>query len=234
MIAGKSVVAIIAARGGSKGFPGKNVHHLAGKPLIAWSIHAAQQSCYLDRVVVSSDDDTILQIARSYGCSDVVKRPAILATDTAPIEEALIHVLDSLGDGYDLLVLLQPTSPLRIAADIDGALERCVSQSAPACISVSVPPKSPFWMCTMDSRGRLVRLLDVEPLARRRQDLPTTYALNGAVYVADVSWFRENRRFLTDETVGYEMPPERSPDVDTKLDLRYVEAIIAAQDGANP
>lgn len=226
MIGDKKVVAVIAARGGSKGLPGKNVRMLGGRPLLAWSIAAAGQSEYVDDVCVTSDDAEILNVTTSFDGVIPLNRPSELATDTAKIEDAILHALDSLTEDYDLLVLLQPTSPLRVAADIDGAIRKCVSLEAPAAVSVTSPSKSPYWMCTVNEDGTLRRLLEYDETISRRQDLPAVYAFNGAVYVAHTGWFRENRTFVCAETVAYTMPPERSVDIDTELDFLYVETLL--------
>ena len=230
MIHGKSVVAVITARGGSKGLPRKNVLELAGRPLIAWTIAAARASRYLDRFVLSSDDDEIIQVAREWECEVPFLRPATLATDEARSADVLLHALDALGESYDYAVLLQPTSPLRTAEDIDGALRECLRRVAPSCVSVSEPEMSPYWMFRMDADGRLHRLLDDGMAAHRRQNLPPVYALNGAVYVVAVPWFRERRTFVTPETVAYVMPPERSVDVDTAANLAAADALLAVSD----
>lgn len=227
MIHDQRVLAIIAARGGSKGLPGKNIKDVGGQPLIAWSIQAGHNSSYIDRVVLTTDDAAIVTVAQEFGCDVPFLRPAALADDTAKVEDALLHTMDNLGEEYDYLVLLQPTSPLRTAADIDGAIKTCIDKAAPACVSVCSPDKSPYWMCLADEKGRLHRLLETDGPAYRRQDLAPVLALNGAVYVAEVSWFRTHQTFFTEETVGYEMPRERSVDIDTPLDLMLVETILA-------
>ena len=232
MIDGRSVLAIVAARGGSKGLPGKNLRILGGKPLIAWSIEAARGSRYVDRVVVSSDDDAIMAAARARGAEAPFARPAALATDTAAVEDAIIHCLDALDRSYDFLVLLQPTSPLRIAADIDGGIETCVRAGAPACISVTEASKSPYWMFTLDEAGRMTPILRRDHEPRRRQDLPVFHQLNGAVYVAEVSWFRVHRRFLAAETRAYVMPKERSVDVDDAVDFALARVLLEGAAGA--
>lgn len=229
MIDGLKVLALITARGGSKGLPGKNVRPLAGKPLVAWSVEAAKGSRHVDRVVISSDDAEIIAAAVAAGCDAPFVRPAELAQDSTASEPVAIHALDALAEPYDLLVLLQPTSPLRIAADIDLCLERCVASGAPGVISVVEPAKSPYWMFRMDAAGRLSRLL--ESTATRRQDLPQAFAANGAVFVVRVPWFRRHRAFIGEGTVGCAMPPERSVDIDTLLDFRLAEAILAGAGG---
>lgn len=224
MIEGKRVLGVITARGGSKGVPGKNIRPVGGKPLIAWTIEAAHAAKHLDRVILSSDDEAIMAVARQCGCEVPFKREARLAADDTPSMEV---VFDALGrcPGYDWVVLLQPTSPLRIAEDIDAAIERCVALKAPACVSVCKAEQSPYWMYTLQVGNRLSPLLPL-PSAARRQDIPPVYVLNGAVYVSDSAWLVNNRNFMTSETVAYEMPIERSLDIDTEADLARLTALI--------
>lgn len=227
MIDGKTILAVIPARGGSKGVPRKNLRLLGESPLIAWSIAAANRSRLIDRLVVSSDDDEIIVAAGKWGCDWTIRRPDALASDEAPVEDALIHVLDSSGDTFDYLVLLQPTSPLRAAIDIDETIRACHENRVPACLTVCESTKSPYWMYHRDETGRLHPIVPMGMRATRRQDLPVAFALNGAVYVAEVPWFRAQRTFLTDATIGYVMPQDRSFDIDTEFDFSVVSALVA-------
>ena len=232
MIDDRKVLAMITARGGSKDLPRKNVLPVGGLPLIAWTIMAASECHSIDRLILSSDDQEIIDVARQWGCEVPFVRPAELAGDEAASEAALMHALDAVGDSYDYLVLLQPTSPLREPADIDGCVEACRRSGAPACVAVRTVEKSVYWMYELDEGGRLQRILERKGLLRRRQDLPPVVMPNGAVYVAEVPWFRANRAFITSETVAFPMPAERSLDVDTALDLLFVEAVMAARRGS--
>lgn len=227
MIDGLSVAAVIGARGNSKGFPGKNLALLGGRPLLEWSIAAAVESAYVDEICVTSDDSAILAVAEAMGGLTIVRRPDQLATDTAPVEPAILHALDNLAGDFDLVVLLQPTSPLRSKSDIDGTLQACVSAKSPAAVSVTIPAKSPYWMCTMREDGTLERLIETDMSIHRRQDLPEALAYNGAVYVARTEYFCKHQSFFGADTVGYLMPPERSIDIDTELDLRIAETVIS-------
>ncbi len=224
MIDGKRVLGLILARGGSKGLPRKNVLPLAGKPLLAWTVKAARASVTLDRVVLSSDDDEIIRVAEAFGCEVPFRRPARLATDDTPGIDPVLHALDTI-EGFDYVVLLQPTSPLRTAEDIDGTVRLCMSSDAPSCVSVVAVDKPPQWMYTLGEK-RLRPIFPTESGLKRRQDAVPVYALNGAVYVADVHSLRRSRSFVTDATVGYVMPPERSADVDTALDLAWCELLL--------
>jgi len=219
------VLAIIPARGGSKGVPGKNVRPLGGRPLIAWTIAAAREAACIHHAVVSSDDDRVLRIAQQWGAPAIARRPAHLATDEADVMETILHLLDQVEDAYDHVVLLQPTSPLRTAADIDAAFALYRHSGAPACVSVAPAPKSPYRMYELDDGRRLRPLLEPREAARR-QDLPPVHVLNGAIYIAGIPWLRRTRAFLTDETVAYLMPAERSVDIDTELDFALAETIL--------
>jgi CMP-N,N'-diacetyllegionaminic acid synthase len=225
MIGGKSVLAVIPARGGSKGIPRKNIINLAGKPLIVWTIEAAQKSQYIDRVILSSDDDEIIAVAKKWGCEVPFRRPARLARDETPGVAPVLHALEELP-GYEYVVLLQPTSPLRTAEDIDSCIEQCVSKGANCCVSVTEPEKSPYWMFTIGEGCRLEPVVKTDTIAVRRQDLPLAYALNGAAYVADSKWLLTQRAFLTAETIAYKMPQERSLDIDTAIDLILAEILL--------
>jgi len=226
MIGSRSVLALIPARGGSRGLPGKNILPVAGRPLLAFSVDAARGSRFVDRVVLSSDDEAIIAAARGCGCEVPFRRPAALATDDATTIDVVLHALDQLP-GYDVLVLLQPTSPLRNAADVDAACERFAASGAPACVSVSPVEQSPYWMFRLDDHGALRPVIESGHRFTRRQDLPQAYALNGAIYIADVSWLRKTRTFVSPETVAYVMPESRAIDIDTAEDFEAFRKAIA-------
>ncbi|MSP49859.1 MAG: acylneuraminate cytidylyltransferase family protein [Alphaproteobacteria bacterium] len=230
MIAERRVLAVVAARGGSRGLPGKNLLPLGGRPVVAWSILAARASGIVDRTVLSTDDPAIARAGRDAGGEVPFLRPAELATDEASVHDALIHALEQVGDGFDYVVLLQAASPLRTAVDIDGAIRTCVAAGAPVCISVA-PVDKVYWSFHLTPDGRLQTVLGPEWQARRRQDLPPAYAPNGAVYVAQVDWYRQHRVFIHPDTVAYVMPPERSFDLDTALDMKVISAVFAAETG---
>ena len=223
MINGKSVLAIIPARGGSKGVPRKNIRLLAGKPLIAWTIEAARNSSYIDRLILSSEDAEIIRIAHEWGCEAPFVRPAELACDETPGMDPVMHAIDNLP-GYDFVVLLQPTSPLRETADIDACIARCAEGDIPACVSVSTPAQHPYWTYRIDDQGRLSPLFDDVPA--RRQDLPALYSLNGAVYVARTSDLSRSRDFLMPGAVAFLMPDVRALDIDTPDDLALAECLL--------
>jgi len=223
VIAGKRVLAVISARGGSKGVPRKNIREVGGKPLIAWSIEEAKKSRYIDKLILSSEDEEIIQVAQEWGCDVPFVRPVELAQDNTPGVEPVLHAVKELP-GFDYVVLLQPTSPLRAFSDIDKCLETCLRMNSPACVSVTVPDKSPYWMYTLRD-SKLSPLLNAN-ICEFRQELPIVHVLNGAVYIAKVSWFVENRTFLHEKTVACEMPKIRSIDIDDDLDLEFFRFLI--------
>jgi CMP-N,N'-diacetyllegionaminic acid synthase len=221
MINGKKILAIIPARGGSKGVPRKNIRYAAGKPLIAWTIEEANKSKYIDRLIVSSDDEEIIRMVKALGCDAPFIRPKSLAEDETPGIEPVLHAIDQVP-GYVIVVLLQPTSPLRNAEDIDGCIEYLAVNGANACVSVARANQSPYWMYTLSATGTMQAIFP-ELRVLRRQDLPVSYILNGAVYVACCDWLLNNKTFVTNETFAYVMPEDRSLDIDTELDLKLFE-----------
>jgi N-acylneuraminate cytidylyltransferase len=228
MIANKSVLAIIPARGGSKGLPRKNILPVADKPMIAWTITTALQSHYIDRLILSSEDDEIIQVAQQWGCEVPFVRPLELAQDTTSGMDVVLHAMQQMPH-YDLVVLLQPTSPLRNVDDIDRCIAQCVQSDAP-CVSVTVPEKSPYWMFSVDKKQQLQPVLgDWKALTQRRQDQTPVYVLNGAVYVAEWDFVLTQKTFLTTATTAYLMPPERSLDIDTAKDFAIFNWFVTAK-----
>lgn len=212
------ILAIITARGGSKGLPKKNILNLAGKPLIAWTIEAAQQSKYIDKVILSSDDDEIISVAQEFKCEVPFRRPAELATDEASSVDVLFHAIEKVP-GYDYVALLQPTSPLRTSSDIDSAFELMLASKATSCSSVCETAKTPYWMFSMKSNKVLSRLLQLPTNGHRRQSLPLTYELNGAIYLLNIKTLYSEKNLTPDKTIAYEMSRERSIDIDNLLDF---------------
>jgi len=204
--------------------PGKNIRLVGGKPLIAWTIEAAKSSKFLDHVVLTSDDPEILAAAQNYNCDAPFVRDSHLAGDTTPTIDVVLDALDRCP-GYEWVVLLQPTSPLRTTQDIDQAVEHCIAYNAPSCVSVCSAQESPYWMFTLNQDKNLTPLLP-NAAVTRRQDLPSVYTLNGAIYVAMTEWLRQQRTFLTPDTVAYVMPVERSLDIDTESDFLQLKFLL--------
>jgi CMP-N,N'-diacetyllegionaminic acid synthase len=217
-------LALITARGGSKGIPGKNVRPLAGKPLIAWTIEAALASSLHADVVVSTDDAEIAAVAARCGARVPFMRPAALAADDSPGIDAVLHALEQLP-GYDSVLLLQPTSPLRTASDIEACLALARDRRAVSVVSVTECQTHPAWCYSIGQDQRLSSIVAGDVPARR-QDLPPVYALNGALYFAEAAWLVRERRLVCAESRAYVMPAERSVDIDTLLDWRLAELLL--------
>lgn len=221
----KRLLGVIVARGGSKGLPRKNVLPAGGKPLIAWTISAALKSQSIDRLVLSSDDEEIINVARSWGCEAPFKRSAELASDTATAIDVILDVIERVP-GYEFIVLLQPTSPLRSAEDIDAAFKLLQMSSAPSCISVCEADQSPYWMYNLKDDGGLEVVLTAPHKILRRQDLPPVYVLNGAIYILRVEWFLKYKNFISEESIAYLMPRDRSIDIDNIDDIKRFSSKI--------
>lgn len=222
---GAGVLALITARGGSKGLPRKNVLFAAGRPLIAWTVEAALSSTTVNRVVLSSDDEEIMRVAAEAGCEVPFRRPVELATDKASTMDVVIHALQMLP-GFEFVVLLQPTSPLRTGADIDAAFRFMAEHNAPACVSVTEVDQSPYWMFRLSGDDRLTGLLEPLSGVGRRQDLPPVYTLNGAIYIARVDWLLRSKNFISSETVAFQMPKEKSIDIDDAYDFQRFRQLV--------
>lgn len=218
MINGKTVLAIIPARGGSKGVPKKNILSIGGKPLIAWTIQAAKNATFIDRLILSSDCQEIIETALKYGCEVPFVRPDELATDQAGSAAVVSHALASLKESYDYVVLLQPTSIFRSTEDIEGAVQYCVDNQVSSCVSVVECEKPPYWIYHIQDK-KLVSVIKQNAFYSRRQDCPPTYELNGAVYVIATEAFNSRQVFVSEDTLPYVMPKSRSLDIDTEEDI---------------
>jgi len=224
MFNNKTFLAIVPARGGSKRLPRKNILDLAGKPLLAWSIEAGLMSQYIDKVVVSSDDDEILTIAKHFN-ADTIQRTSVLASDTATSFDVIKHTLEQFGN-YEYVVLLQPTSPLREAKHIDEAIAFLNKKGADAVISVCEMDHSPLWSNTLPKDTSLVGFLSDAVLNKRSQDLESYYRLNGAIYVCKTERLLEEKNFfLKDSIYAYVMDRESSIDIDEAIDFKIAQII---------
>ena len=226
-------VGLIPARGGSKGIPRKNLALVAGKPLLAWTADSALAARGLNAVILSTDDDEIAEAGRACGLEVPFRRPSALASDTAASIDVLLHAvewLDREGRRADVIVLLQPTAPLRTSDDIDTALKLLNDTHADSVVSVAEVPAhySPDWQLHRATSGEL-RLRGDRPLAEivpRRQLLPTTFYRNGAVYAVRRDILVSQRSLYGDRCVGYVMPAERSVNVDTLDDLAEADRLL--------
>lgn len=221
------MIAIIPARGGSKGLPGKNIKPLNGKPLIAYAVEAALKAKHIDRVIISTDDEEIARVAVQYGAELPFMRPAELASDTALAVDNYIYTIGKLEQEsetiIDAFVVLQPTSPLRIAEDIDGAVELFEKKKADSVISYTQEAHPISWHKYLDEEGHFIDILDAN--IKNRQDNRVSYYPNGAVYVFRTSMIRE-RKYYTDRSYAFIMPRIRSVDIDFIEDFEYAEFLL--------
>ena len=234
MIDGLRVLALVPARAGSKGLPGKNIRPLLGKPLLAWPIEAARASRYVDRVVISTDSVEFAALAQAAGADVPFLRPAEHASDTAPSIAFIEHALDTLaaaGDRFDLLVLLEPTSPLTEAADIDAALEALVAARPRAESIVGVTAlvsTHPAFAVRLDAQGLMQPYAAASfGLLPRRQDTEPLYSLDGSLYISTVEAIRRERGFCHARTLPFITPRWKSFEVDDLVDFICIEAILA-------
>ena len=229
------MLAIVPARGGSKSVPRKNLQIVAGRPLLAWTIDAALRSRSVNRVIVSTDDDEIAAAAREWGAEVPMRRPADIARDDTPGIEPVLHVVSWLAEheAYqpDLVMILQPTSPLRRADDIDAAVDVYLAKKARALVSVSPSAHPAEWMSRMSPTGVLVdfRADTDEPTSRQAAD--TGFAQNGAIYIVDCQLLMRERTLYAPQTFAYVMPPERSLDIDDRWQLDAAGAVLARSHG---
>ena len=233
MIKGKRLVAIIPARIGSKRLPGKNIKLLGGKPLIAWTIEAAVNSNYIDEVMVSTDGQSIANIAIQYGASVPFLRPVELAGDASSTMAVVEHVIagyGSIDQQFEYVMLLQPTSPLRTADHINQACEQLLAKDGDSIVSVCPCDHSPLWSNVIPEDGSLKRFIDDKVAVSRSQDLPEYYRLNGAIYLAKIDTLLQQRHFLNAElkVFSYKMDTHSSIDIDNLIDFQLAEILIQA------
>jgi CMP-N,N'-diacetyllegionaminic acid synthase len=225
-----NVVALITARGGSKGIPRKNLAPVAGKPLIAWTIAAALGAKCVSRVLVSTDDPEIAEVSRQCGAEVPFLRPAELAEDHSTSFDVAAHALRWLSehdrDEPDYLLLLQPTSPLRTAADIDGAIALARERNADAVLAVCEASPHPYLARRVDERGQLSDFISLAQKPSRRQEYPAAYMLNAAIYLNRPASLLATRSFQPPGALAYVMPQERSLDVDSSWELRLVDLLL--------
>jgi len=230
MYDGKKILGLIPARGGSKQLPRKNLKPLLDKPLIAWTIEEAKKSKYLDRTIISTEDREIAEIAKHFLADVPFSRPKELAGDAVVTIDVALHAIEWLkvnDSVYDIFVLLQPTSPLRTHEDIDNAVELLFKKKADAILSVCETDYPPTWMSTLPDDYSMNDFYKKDHKEKRRQDIPTYYRTNGAVYVVKTETLLEKKTFaLKDNTFAYVMPPEQSVDIDKEIDFLLAEVLL--------
>jgi len=227
MLNQKKILCIIPARSGSKGVKNKNIRLCFGKPLIAWTIEQAKASKYIDTVIVSTDSFHIARISRSLGAGTPFLRPKSLSLDRSAISGAILHAISALKQSYGVVLLLQPTSPLRSYRDIDNALELLTLRDAQAIVSVTLAEHHPNFYNRLPGDLCMKDFISSKFTSSNRQDMPPFYRLNGAVYVAYTKYFLKYKNFFGPKTFAYIMPPERSLDIDTIFDFYFAEFILS-------
>lgn len=228
---GNSVLAIIPARGGSKGIPGKNLVTLAGKPLIQWTIEAAKSARCVTDVAVSSDSHNILRFAREQ-CVYTIERPGHLASDlarTEPVLEHAVNLMKSEGKHYSYLLLLQGTSPLRTAKHIDEAFDVWADSESDALISVCEPRHHPLKAFLLSEQGFLKGILNDQYPFMPRQELPAAFLPNGAIYFVRMEKFMANSSLFQRRTCPFVMSLNESVDIDCMDDIALAESILKSQ-----
>lgn len=223
MVAGKRILGVVPARGGSKGVPRKNIRPLNGRPLLAYTIDQAKAAQTLDLFVVSTDDQEIKAVANRCGAR-VIDRPAELATDTQPTETALLHALDVLeasGEtAFDFIVVLEPTSPLRSARTIDGCVRHLLAGDAPSLLTVR------------ETRENIGKLKDgcfaplVPGAPRRRQEREPFFVESSTVYVCSVPYLRRTRSLVAEHWAAFVVPSEEAEDINAWSDFLRIEALM--------
>lgn len=221
------MIAIVPARGGSKGLPGKNIKNLLGKPMIAYTIEEALKSKYITEVIISTDCNEIEKVAIKYGAKSPFLRPEYLATDSAKAIDNYIYTIDRLNKefAYDIkdFVLLQPTSPLRTVEDIDKSIELFKDKNADSVVSYTEEHHPIEWHKYITEDGKFENIFEEKLL--NRQEIKKSYFPNGAVFVFDYRLIKQGK-FYSDNSYAYIMPRNRSVDVDTIEDFKYIEFLM--------
>lgn len=226
------MIAIIPARGGSKGVPGKNIRPLCGKPLIVYTIESALKSKYIEKVIVTTDDEEIAEISKQAGADIPFMRPDYLAGDTSSAVDVYIHAAEFLiGSGYDMseFMVLLPTVPLRDENDIDSAVELFREKKGTTLLSFKETEVPVSWICNVDEEGRASNAnLDVSgsPMYNRQNSRKQHYIPNGAIYILNYQLLKDKRTYYCDNTIAYVMPRDRSIDIDSFLDFELAEFMI--------
>lgn len=230
MLNGKTFLAIILARGGSKGIPGKNIKIVANKPLIAWTIEAARKSKYVDRIIVSTDYEQIAKISKKWGADAPFIRPKKYAGDKATSESALLHTLNWILKNenkiYDYFILLQPTSPLRTTRHINEAIEKLVTKTkADSLVAVKDVDKNPLLIRRIIKGGFLEKFLKSNTNQIRRQDAAKLCVPNGSIYITKTKQFLKTGN-LEQKCIFYKMDKVSSLDVDELSDLKMASILL--------
>ena len=222
------MIAIVPARGGSKGLPGKNIKDLLGKPMIAYTIEEALKSKYITEVIISTDCKEIEEVAIKHGAKSLFLRPPYLASDSAKAIDNYIYTIDRLNKefGYAItdFIVLQPTSPLRTTEDIDGAIELFKNKNADSVVSYTEEHHPIEWHKYITEDGKFENIFEEKLL--NRQEIKKSYFPNGAVFVFDYELIKQ-AKYYSDNSYAYVMPRNRSVDVDTIEDFKYIEFLMS-------
>lgn len=231
MYKNKTFLGIIPARGGSKGLLGKNIKELCGKPLIAWSIEAGLKSKYLDEVMVTTDSKDIADIAKQYGASVPFLRPDVLASDTATSFDAIKHTIEfyknEFAKEFDYIVLLEPTSPLREARDINIAIEQLFNSNADSIVGIcKTEDQNPAFLVFKNEKDFISGYENHDMKVLRRQDIKDVYFFEGTIYISKTDVLLNKKTFYHENTIGYVVPKYKSLEIDDIDDFIMVEAIM--------
>jgi CMP-N,N'-diacetyllegionaminic acid synthase len=228
MYSGKKTLAIIPARGGSKGLPGKNIKNLCGKPLLAWTIDQALKSDAIDKVIVTSDSEEIIECAKNFGAEAPFKRPEHLSTDAAPSIDAIEHAINFLNEEYDVVALLEPTSPLRNEEDLDNALRSLIDNwdDYDTVISAGKVTLEHPAICKKLENKTLVPFINDESTVTRRQELSDAYFPYGVIYASKTKSLLEKRTFYQNRILPFTIDRWQNYEIDDICDFVCVEAIM--------
>lgn len=225
-----NILGIIPARGGSKGVPGKNIKKLNGEPLISYSVKEAKKSKYIDRLIVSTDDENIANVVLKYGVEVPFMRPKELAQDNSLAIDNYIYTINRMEKEFnykvDAIAIFQPTSPLRTVQHIDEAVKLFINKNSDSVVSVCEVEHSPYWYKNMNNKNILSDFISCENSNANRQELPKVYRPNGAIFIFKRELIMNLKTYYTQNSYGYIMSQEDSVDIDTPLDFKIAEVII--------
>ena len=232
------MIAFIPARGGSKGVPGKNIKEICGKPLIAWTIEAAKKAECIDRVIVTTDDEAIAEVAKKHGAEVPFMRPAELSSDTASAIDVYLHatefVMNETGEKVDKFMVLLPTVPLRTEKNIDEAYQQFLADGATTLISFAEAEVPASWYHKLNEKGRVENAGFGQGITMTNRQNNETYIIpNGAIYILDYDLLKEKRTYYCDNTVAYVMKREDSIDIDYPIDFEFAECLLSKKISEN-
>jgi CMP-N,N'-diacetyllegionaminic acid synthase len=224
------MLAIIPARGGSKGLPGKNIKLLCGIPLIVHTIKCAQRSKYVTKIIVSTDEVSIAECSMNAGAEVPFMRPDKLARDKSLAIDNYLYTIERLNreenSSIKEIIVLQPTSPLRVVKDIDNSIELYTAKQADSVISVTKAAHPPSWAKIVDNKSKIYDYFENTNAEKNRQEYLTAYVPNGAIFILKYSLLKEEYSYYSEQTYAYEMPNERALDIDTQLDFDFAEFLM--------